>query len=341
MIDGVQLSTDQPPVMVNGRTMVPLRAIFEAFNASIKWDQKTQTVTAVQDNTTVILKIGSKTATINNQAVSLDVPGQNLKGRTMVPTRFVSEALGREVGWNQTTKVVTITTPVPAGVNTDPVSGVALQDISDFGDGRDLQISFNRAANESLVDHYRVMIVKTGYVLNLSSALTIPASNYSVVTVTGANPVIKLTAASRTVDGELIKSNQAYTAFVLTVGKGSNISALSTGSSSITLAANIAVVLSNVQVTDISDYGDGRDMFVSFNKLTDETKVNSYRIFVVKAANYSAFNVAKANAVTSANYTQVTKTGANLTQILSSGARDADGAIIQTGVSYRLRQRLR
>lgn len=40
IIDGVRLSTDQAPVMVNGRTMVPLRAIFEAFNATIKWNQK-------------------------------------------------------------------------------------------------------------------------------------------------------------------------------------------------------------------------------------------------------------------------------------------------------------
>ncbi|MEK4329960.1 copper amine oxidase N-terminal domain-containing protein [Paenibacillus sp. FSL R7-0312] len=336
IVDGVQLSTDQPPVMVNGRTMVPLRAIFEAFNAAIKWDQKTQTVTAVQEGTTVILKIGSKTATINNQSVSLDVPGQNLKGRTMVPTRFVSEALGREVGWNQTTKVVTVTTPVPAAVNTAPVSGVTTQDISDFGDGRDLQISFNRVANESLVDHYRVLIVKAGNSLDLSSALAVPASNYSSVMVTGTNPVVKLTSASRTADGEVIKSSQGYVAYVLTIGKGSNISALSGGSSTLTLTNNIAPVINNVQVTDNGDYGDGRDLSVSFNKLADETKISSYRIFVVKAANYSAFNLAKANSVVSAYYTQVTKTGANLTQILSSGARDTDGALIQTGVSYRV-----
>ncbi|MFD2876426.1 copper amine oxidase N-terminal domain-containing protein [Paenibacillus rhizoplanae] len=115
IIDGVTLSTDRPPVMVNGRTLVPLRAIFEAFNADIKWNQKTQTVTASQNDTTIELKIGSKIATINNKTVSLDVPGQNLKGRTMVPTRFVSEALGREVGWNPAAQIVTITTPVPVG----------------------------------------------------------------------------------------------------------------------------------------------------------------------------------------------------------------------------------
>ncbi|WP_339243469.1 copper amine oxidase N-terminal domain-containing protein [Paenibacillus sp. FSL F4-0243] len=336
IIDGVRLSTDQAPVMVNGRTMVPLRAIFEAFNATIKWNQKAQTVTATKDDTTIMLKIGSKTATINNKAVTLDVPGLNLKGRTMVPTRFVSEALGHEVGWNPKTQVVTITTSASNVGNAGPVSNVVAQDVSDFGDGRDLQVSFTRAANESLVDHYRVLIVKSGNILNLSSAQTITSYNYSTVLPTGTNPSIQLTSASRTVDGDSIKSNQAYVAYVLTVGKGSNASALSSGSSTMTLVNKTVAAINNVQVNDISDYGDGRDLSVSFNKLSDESKVSSYRIFVVKATNYSNFNLATANNVTSANYTLVSKTGNNITQILSSGARDVDGALVKTGVSYRV-----
>lgn len=336
IIDGVRLSTDQAPVMVNGRTMVPLRAIFEAFNATIKWNQKAQTVTATKDDTTIMLKIGAKTATINNKAVTLDVPGLNLKGRTMVPTRFVSEALGHKVGWNPKTQVVTITTSSSNVGNAGPVSNVVAQDVSDFGDGRDLHVSFTRAANESLVDHYRVLIVKSGNILNLSSAQTIASYNYSTVLPTGTNPSIKLTSASRTVDGELIMSNQAYVAYVLTVGKGSNTSTLSSGSSTMTLVNKTVAVINNVQVNDISDYGDGRDLSVSFNKLSDESKISSYRIFVVKATNYSNFNLAAANNVSSANYTLVSKTGNNITQILSSGARDVDGALVKTGVSYRV-----
>lgn len=299
-------------------------------------ESKAQTVTATKDDTTIMLKIGSKTATINNKAVTLDVPGLNLKGRTMVPTRSVSEALGHEVGWNPKTQVVTITTSASNVGNAGPVSNVVAQDVSDFGDGRDLQVSFTRAANESLVDHYRVLIVKSGNILNLSSAQTITSYNYSTVLPTGTNPSIKLTSASRTVDGDSIKSNQAYVAYVLTVGKGSNTSALSSGSSTMTLVNKTVAALNNVQVNDISDYGDGRDLSVSFNKLSDESKVSSYRIFVVKATNYSNFNLATANNVTTANYTLVSKTGNNITQILSSGARDVDGALVKTGVSYRV-----
>ncbi|MFD5022500.1 stalk domain-containing protein [Paenibacillus sp. NPDC058367] len=336
IIDGVRLSTDQAPVMVNGRTMVPLRAIFEAFNATIKWNQKAQTVTATKDDTTIMLKIGSKTATINNKAVTLDVPGLNLKGRTMVPTRFVSEALGHEVGWNPKTQVVTITTSASNVGNAGPVSNVIAQDVSDFGDGRDLQVSFTRAANESLVDHYRVLIVKSGNILNLSSAQTITSYNYSTVLPTGTNPSVKLTSGMRTIDGDSIKNNQAYVAYVLTVGKGSNTSALSIGSSSITLVNKTVTAINNVQVNDISDYGDGRDLSVSFNKLSDESKISSYRIFVVKGNNYSNFNLSTANNVSSANSTLVSKTGNNITQILSSASRDTDGALLKTGVSYRV-----
>ncbi|MEK3867185.1 copper amine oxidase N-terminal domain-containing protein [Paenibacillus sp. FSL H7-0716] len=336
-IDGVRLSTDQAPVMVNGRTMVPLRAIFEAFNATIKWNQKTQTVTATKDDTTIMLKIGSKTATINNKAVTLDVPGQNLKGRTMVPTRFVSESLGHDVGWNPSTKVVTITTSGGKTGTVNPASNVQLKDVSDNGDGRDLQVSFTQSSNEALVDHYRVMIVKAWSAFNISSAQKVTSANYSTVLATGTNPTIRMTANSRDVDGDLIKGNQTYVAYVFAVGKGNNTSALSYSSATISLNTNTVVVApSNVQVNDVSDYSDGRDLAVSFNKVSDESKVSSYRIFVVKATNYSSFNLAAANAVSSSNYTQVNKTGSNITQILSSGARDVDGALIKTGVGYRV-----
>lgn len=336
VIDGVTLSTDQPPVAVNGRTLVPMRAIFEALEATIHWDQKTKTVTAKKEDTTIILKLGSKLATINNKAVNLDVPGQSLNGRILVPTRFVSEALGQEVNWNSMKRIVSITTSGGESRNVTPVTNVVLQDVSDIGDGRDLQVSFNRAADESIVDHYRVLIVKAGNTLNLSSAQQVGVVNYSTVLATGINPTLKLNSASRDIHGELIKINQPYIAYVLAVGNGNNVSALSNSSAALTLANNIISVPNNLIATDVSDYGDGRDLFVSFNKLTDESKISSYRIFVVKAANYTNFNLSAAKAVSSINYTQVNKTGYNLSQVLSSGTRDVDGGLVTSGVSYRV-----
>lgn len=73
VIDGVPLPTDQPPISVRGRTLVPLRAIFEAFDATTTWNKQTKTVTATKEGTTIILKLGSTLATINNKSVILDV----------------------------------------------------------------------------------------------------------------------------------------------------------------------------------------------------------------------------------------------------------------------------
>lgn len=343
-IDGVRLATDQAPIMVQGRTMLPLRAIFEALGAKILWNQKTQTATAIKDDTTIVLKIGSKVATINNEAVTLDVPGQNLKGRTMVPVRFVGEALGQEVGWNSKTQTVTITSDGSNGNNgngsVNPVSYVTVKDIGDAGDGRDLQVSFSKSSNESLVDHYRVMVVKAAnaYNFNLSAAQRVTSSNYSTVLATGSDPAVKLTANSRDVDGNLIGSNQAYVAFVLAVGKGNNASALSSASSTITLDnGNYVSAATNVKASDISDNGDGRDLSVSFTRPQVESNIASYRILIVKTKDVGSFNLNAANNVSSQNYTTVYKSsGSNntLTGTLTSSSRDTSGELIKNGVAY-------
>lgn len=114
-VDGRLLSFDVPPQIVDGRTLVPLRAIFEALGASITWDGATQTVTAVRGDRTVILQVGAPTATVNGQPVTLAVPAQIIGGRTMVPLRFVAEALGAGVEWEGETRTARITSPPAPG----------------------------------------------------------------------------------------------------------------------------------------------------------------------------------------------------------------------------------
>lgn len=98
-----------PPVLKNGTTLVPLREIFEALGAQVKWDQATKTVTAIKGKTTVKLAIGSTQASVGNQQIRLTQAAQIIEGKTFVPLRFVSEALGAKVEWNAQTKVITIT----------------------------------------------------------------------------------------------------------------------------------------------------------------------------------------------------------------------------------------
>jgi len=109
-LDGVPLSTDVPPQLIDGRTLVPLRAIFEALGAEVDWNPATRTVTGTRGDTVVVLTIGSTTPTVNGQVVPIDVPAQIVDDRTLVPVRFVAESFGVEVDWDGNTRTVTITT---------------------------------------------------------------------------------------------------------------------------------------------------------------------------------------------------------------------------------------
>ena len=100
---------DQIPVIEGGRTLVPLRAIFETFGAEVDWDGITKTVTAVKDNTEVKLTIDSTTAYKNGQAITLDVPAKIVNGRTLVPVRFVSDCFAVSVDWDDTMRRVILT----------------------------------------------------------------------------------------------------------------------------------------------------------------------------------------------------------------------------------------
>ncbi|WP_259619549.1 stalk domain-containing protein [Paenibacillus doosanensis] len=108
MLNGKLQSYERPPVVRDGSTLTPLRAIFEAMGASVTWDAATQTATGRKGETTVSIKIGDRQAIRNGQPVELEVPAQLIDGFTMAPARFVGEAFGGAVQWDGTTRTVTI-----------------------------------------------------------------------------------------------------------------------------------------------------------------------------------------------------------------------------------------
>ncbi|WP_244562799.1 copper amine oxidase N-terminal domain-containing protein [Paenibacillus uliginis] len=109
-INGQLQSYAQAPIMVNGSVLVPMRPIFESLQASVKWDQKSQTVNSTKGSTKIKLKMGSKQASVNGKGVALDIAPRSVKGTTMVPLRFVAAALGCEVKWDKNEQMVLITT---------------------------------------------------------------------------------------------------------------------------------------------------------------------------------------------------------------------------------------
>jgi hypothetical protein len=90
---------DQKPLIEEGRTLVPLRGVFEAMGAKVDWNPTAKVVKATLHDTTITLPIGNAVAQRNGQQVQLDVPAQVKDGRTMVPLRFIGEAFDGNVEW--------------------------------------------------------------------------------------------------------------------------------------------------------------------------------------------------------------------------------------------------
>ena len=108
VIDGEQVQFDVAPQIMDGRTMLPVRAIFEKLGATIDWDAEAKAVNAKKDNTVITLIVDSKTMYVNGNEKTLDVPATIKDGRTLVPVRAISEAFGNQVGWDGKLKTVSI-----------------------------------------------------------------------------------------------------------------------------------------------------------------------------------------------------------------------------------------
>jgi len=118
-IDGVAVDFDgQPPTIVDGRTLVPVRGVFEALGFDVGWEQDRQRVTLVSENHVISIYIGEVTFVSNDVNFGLDVPAQIIEGRTMLPIRAVVESVGYSVDWDGATNTVVITRGVNEQVST-------------------------------------------------------------------------------------------------------------------------------------------------------------------------------------------------------------------------------
>jgi len=109
MLDNSALEFDVSPVIEDGRTLVPLRAIFEALGAEIAWLPEKSMVIAKKNDKIVELTVGSDIAYRNGSAVKLDVAPKITGDRVLVPLRFVSEAMECKVDWDESSRIINIT----------------------------------------------------------------------------------------------------------------------------------------------------------------------------------------------------------------------------------------
>ncbi|MBQ3568281.1 MAG: trypsin-like peptidase domain-containing protein [Anaerotignum sp.] len=107
-LNGNPLVFDTPPVVENGRVLVPMRGILEALGYSVGWQAHTQTVLAKKDGMDISLPLNSTTVTVNQETVTIDVPARLQDGRTLVPLRFLAEYSGAAVTWDSAASAVVI-----------------------------------------------------------------------------------------------------------------------------------------------------------------------------------------------------------------------------------------
>jgi hypothetical protein len=100
---------DARPRMMGQRVMVPLRGVFEEMGAGVSWNEARQEVTATTEEKTIILRVGSFSALVNNQEYMMDVAPAKWSNRVYVPLRFLSETMGAEVRWDPQLQAVYIT----------------------------------------------------------------------------------------------------------------------------------------------------------------------------------------------------------------------------------------
>lgn len=147
---------DAQPYYENDRVMIPVRFVSEALGATVGYSSEDRRVTIQQDGKLIVMKINSATVAVDSVIKTLDVPARLQENRTYVPLRFVSEALGATVGWNQTQRLVTITTAAATSTPTPTPTPEAVTSNSMYTVGFKFSEGYTKLAKLLFVNNMKV-----------------------------------------------------------------------------------------------------------------------------------------------------------------------------------------
>ncbi|MDR1134655.1 MAG: N-acetylmuramoyl-L-alanine amidase [Clostridiales Family XIII bacterium] len=170
-IDGLYIPTDVPPVIVNDRTLVPARAVFEALGGVVEWqdDVTPAKVSIAYSDMMVVLTVNSTVALVNGKENTLDVPAQIINNRTLIPVRFVSEALNFSVSWDENERTVNMY----SYNNPAPEKSVSIDNIDVTASESGTRVSISGSGNltdyTSLADWNRFTVDIIGASLNTTT----------------------------------------------------------------------------------------------------------------------------------------------------------------------------
>lgn len=145
--DGQPVQMDAVPFIENDRSLVPVRYLALSLGVpeeGIVWSPSAQTVTLTTGEVTVVLAVGGNTIYVNGEPREIDVAPVVKNGRTYLPARFVAEAFGYEVGWDEGRQAVLIGPPgqLPEVVAAEPVGAVQAE-IAGVIDGDTVAVNLN------------------------------------------------------------------------------------------------------------------------------------------------------------------------------------------------------
>jgi hypothetical protein len=148
-IEGVAVDFGgQGPVIVDGRTLVPVRGVFEMLGFDVEWEQGTRTTVLTSAEFEIRITIDSAAFTTNGQSHTLDVPAQIIGGRTMVPIRMPLESVGLHLGWDGATSTVLISAePMTAQA---PSAGATMQQLNLGGGNFEVPSSFRLTRHQTI-----------------------------------------------------------------------------------------------------------------------------------------------------------------------------------------------
>ena len=110
-VNGAEVYVDETgsaPRIVDGRTLLPIRAVVENLGGGVEWNDAEQSATINYNGNTIVYTIGSNTVVVNGQAQTLDSAPELINDRTMIPIRATMENLGIQIEWSDPTRTATI-----------------------------------------------------------------------------------------------------------------------------------------------------------------------------------------------------------------------------------------
>ncbi len=176
MVDNEEVTFDQPPVILNDRTLVPIRAVFEKAGATVEWNGDTHTAIITGKGHIVQIGLGNSYMFKDGKSIPLDVPATVINDRTLIPVRAISEAMDFGVTWNGYKRTVLIATnnkPYRAFVGINR-GFRTLSDVAEYyidGECVNLEVDINGDGRNEAID--------------FMNTLNISAANYSVLSIDG------------------------------------------------------------------------------------------------------------------------------------------------------------